>query len=272
MAGMTEEQIMEAHALSMGGDRKVQGVFDDKFCDRFDARATIVIEFIDRIYGGLPMSGKPLEFFIKSKKMSTVEADELKARIQEGRLTPEESKEIDETCATVFERDREGFLCIWHGNLKACMREVLSTTGTFIKKKSKQGKNVFQHRTWIEPIRPRFLKQTPDGKWVPVRDAPQGELPADAATPDGTVEKVKIIRDMSGQRTALGRHEYLEHARLAFEWQFGFDNPAYTADDFEKAWFQAQNNGLGACRSQGQGRFRIVGWKWAKKPPAKKET
>jgi len=235
----------------------VVGLFDEKFANKFDARVDITIQFVDKILGGLPQSGKPWEYFVKMKQMSDQEAISLEQRIKDGLISSQEKQEIEDTNCCVFERDKDGFLCIWQSNIKAMMREIFSTTGVFMKKKAKSGKNVFQHRTWVDPIRPKFLIES-GGKWVPT-DRPSGYL-----------EKVKIIKDMSGQRTALGRHEYLKDARLSFSWCFGDDNGAYLVEDIEYAWYKAQTNGLGASRSQGHGMFKIVEFEWVNKPGVKK--
>ena len=211
------------------------------------------LRFRDRIYGGLPKHGDMLDYYTTAKHMSDAEKADFKKRVAAGELTDEEKAEIKETGWCQFEVDNQRRLCIWHGNIKALLREVFSTIGLTQKPWEKSsvkdkkdgyagGRQTLQHAVHVDPLRPIFLK---NGKSI--------------TKPDGYVDKVKHISDASGTRSALGRHDYIEQPELdiVIKWP---KKSCFKIEDMRKAWALAQDDGLGACRSQGQGKFDVVVW------------
>jgi len=252
-------------------------------------RVRIVLEFRDKLLSGIPQSGDMLDYFIKMKQMSDQEKEDFILRIQKGAMTDDEKAEMKETSWTTFEKDKDGFCCLWHNNIKAMLREICSVTGTFMSKRasSKKGeersgsKQTFQHGfnvkgTEGDGLRIRILTNGvyaraekrgeepkwmpfPDGKYVPVKQA------------HGYVDRIKHISDASGKRSAIGRHDFFEKARLQFEvWWLANGN--YDVDDLKKLFALAQDDGLGASRSQGLGQFDVIEFTVIKEHPKKKKA
>lgn len=61
-----------------------------------------------------------------------------------------------------------------------------------------------------------------------------------------------------GPRSTLGYHEYIEGATLAFDVLVVRD--CITEAQWREIWVHAQENGFGALRSQGFGRFYLTKW------------
>jgi len=252
-------------------------------------RVRLTLEFKDKLLAGIPQSGDMLDYFIKMKQMSDAEKDDLILRIQKGAMTDEEKTDMKETSWTVFEKDRDGFCVLWANNVKALMREIFSTTGMFMEKRASStkgaerasGKQTYQHLMHVEGLhvgssaqenpllgndvmRIRILanglyrpapqkgqeprwEAFPGNKWQPMKQA------------HGYVDRVKHISDASGKRSAIGRHDFFEKARLVFDIKW-LNNGVYSMDDMRRSWALAQDDGLGASRSQGFGKFDVVDW------------
>jgi hypothetical protein len=241
-------------------------------CKHEQGRVLVRIKFRDKVLSGIPKMGDPLDYYVKSKNMSDADKDDFLRRVKEGDVSDEEKEEIKETSSLQFEKDADGDLCIYHGNIKAMLREIFVCTGlTAIRpkggaKKEKKGKknesdseiagsnepkterasaggrNNLGHMIHVDPIRVKFLK---DGK--PVQN------------PDGVLSKIKRISDANGRRSALGNHDYLEGVELEFIllwYEFG----VHKMNEVKLALALAQDDGLGACRSQGYGKFDVVKW------------
>jgi hypothetical protein len=240
-------------------------------------RVGITLEFRDKVLSGIPQSGDMLDYFIKMKQMSDEEKEDFILRIQKGAMTDDEKSEMKETSWTTFEKDREGFCCLWHNNIKAMIREICSVTGTFMKKKANStkgeerpgGRQTYQHGFNLHALpehgddlririltngeyaraekrgEPALWKPFAHGNYVPVK------------TPHGYVDRIKHISDASGRRSAIGRHDFFEKARLKFE-IWWVNNGTYSVDDLKKLLALGQDNGLGASRSQGMGRFDVT--------------
>ena len=233
----------------------------------------VTIAFEDKILAGCPKKGDMLAFYMEAKHMSDAEKEDFKKRIEDGDLTDEEKEEQKETNWTIFEKDAEGFLVIWHNNVKALLRECATTLGlTQIRysgntakakpKKAKKGeeaevvplepekaevkeahaggRQTFQHGLQIDPLRIRILK---DGQ--PIQ------------RPDGFVDRVKHIQDAGGKRSAIGRHDYVERPTLTFTLMWPL-NGAFKEEHIKKMLKLAEKDGVGASRSQGFGTFVVT--------------
>jgi hypothetical protein len=220
-----------------------------KEAEKMFATATIRLQFRDNVMAGVPRHENMLEYYLNSKHMSDEARADFEGRIKAGKLSDEEKEDIAQMSVCVFERDHEGQLCLWHGNAKACMREMFTTFGKNSIKPKKTlgeecagGRQTFQHAIHVDPVRLVFHRA---GK--PIMKA------------DGTVDKVKHITDMSGTRSAIGRHEYLirPELTLVLKWP---SKGSVTEEDLRQVWAAAQEDGLGACRSQGFGKFDVVAW------------
>jgi CRISPR/Cas system CSM-associated protein Csm4 (group 5 of RAMP superfamily) len=229
-----------------------------KLTDEIYRRAEVRIRFRDKILAGIPKGGNPLDYFLSMKFQSEQEAEDFKKRIASGQLSEDEKEEIKKTAWCIFERDHEGNLCVWHNNIKSCFKEAALSLGLTqkkhiaYKKEDKDsdvpktyagGKHTIQITLHIDPLRVLFER---DGKPI--------------SKPDGYVDKVKHIDDAAGKRSALGRHDYLDRAEMMFVLSWPKSS---TLEDSEvkRTLALCQDEGLGASRSAGNGKFDVIGWK-----------
>jgi hypothetical protein len=216
--------------------------------------ATVRIKFRDAVLAGVPKNEDVLTYFMEARHMSEAEKDDFKKRVMGGTLTEDEKDEIKETGWCVFEPDCDGNLCLWHGNIKAMLREIFVTTGLTQKKPNTKkaveggdgpapcagGRQTFQHAVHVDPLRILFTKDKNTIK-----------------SPDGRKDRVKHISDASGKRSALGRHDFISQPEMEFflKWP---RKSIFTIDDIKNSLALAQEDGLGACRSQGFGKFDVT--------------
>lgn len=255
-------------------------------------RVKLRIKFRDLILAGIPRAEKMLDYFMSERHMSDAERSSLEARISEGKLTEDEKEKIKNISWCKFESDADGNLCLWHGNVKAMLREMFTTLGLTQRQPNKKkdvpdkdqsagGRQTFQHAVHVEPLYLCFERANPETEVREKIKAKDGseliddhrETPGDAALKRlnaayGFVDRVKHIEDAAGRRSALGRHDYLRQPELEFTLMW----PArgcFTEDDVKTAMAAAENDGLGACRSQGFGKFEVISWKIENAPKKK---
>jgi len=215
----------------------------------------VKIKFVGRCLAGLPKGGNPLDWYMTNKHMSDAEKADFQKRIEEGKVPQEELEDIKATNCLIFEPDREGNLGLYCGNVKAMMREMFTSMGfTQIRAKTENadsksagGKQLMQHMVHVF---------NPDGgSHIPF--LVNGQKVKGAA---GSVVRVKHVSDAAGKRSALGQHEYMESGtemELMVKW---FAHGVHSMDHLKRVWALAQDDGLGACRSQSFGRFEVMGW------------
>jgi hypothetical protein len=226
-------------------------------------KVNITIQFRDKVLSGIPQNGDMLEYFLRTKFATDAEKEDFTARMKAGTLTQEEQDELKNTNCQQFERDADGNLCIWHGNLKAMLREVFTTLGftqwPCIKTKkggrefSAGGKQVMQHGVFVDPARILFhapMKNVIDPSIMQFNPYQKA---------DGTLTKPVHIEDQAGKRTALKAQEYLEQPFLSFTCKW-LAKRTFDVKDLRQAFLVCQDDGLGASRSQGYGTFDVIKW------------
>jgi hypothetical protein len=113
-------------------------------------------------------------------------------------------------------------------------------------------------------------------RWGPTRKAARSffaervfvgpdKLRLGVAEPTGVETIVGHVAGPAGPRSTLGYYEYVQLARLEFGVQVLRD--CITPDQWLDIWGHAQENGFGALRSQGYGRFDLVQWRRVVPPP-----
>jgi len=229
-----------------------------EFAQLLEEEQTVVkvrIKFVGRCLAGLPKGGNPLDWYMANKHMSDVEKADFQKRIEEGKVSEEELEDIKATNCLIFEPDHEGNLGLYCGNVKAMMREMFVSMGfTQIRAKtdnasakSAGGKQLMQHMVHVfGPNGGGHIPFLVNGQKV--------------KEPSGSVVRVKHVSDAAGKRSALGQHDYMESGtemELRVKW---FAHGVHSMDHLKRVWALAQDNGLGACRSQSFGRFEIVTW------------
>lgn len=226
-----------------------------KESDQFFTGVQVHLKFRDRVFAGIPKQGDPLDYFIESKHMSDAQKADFQERIKAGDLPEEEKEAVKETSWCVFEKNPDGNLCLWHNNIKAMLREIFVVQGLTARRpkagKKAEGENqaenasaggrqTFQHAVCVDPLWTPFTR---DGKFF--------------QKADGCVDRIKHIQDAAGKRSAIGRHDYLEKIEMDFilKWP---RKGVFTVEDIRMALAAAQEDGLGACRSQGIGKFDVT--------------
>jgi hypothetical protein len=251
----------------VGEDGPVQEQLKEKKLDKvltdedFDSRELyrvykIVIQLRDQLRGGIPKNPELIRSWIVA---STGHNDE---------LTEEQVQQVEQLVETAAEKSWCGFMGDGNGlflpsrNIKAMMKECAQVLG-FFGNKNRGSKNVFQHAFEIKPVdnyrsdRIYLMKMPPD-------EEDEGGV-SDATRwgdPDGTDEKPIHVVTRQGPRTALKRTDYVTKPILQFEIWVLATHPAETRHISTQAFIEmfklAKENGLGAERSQGHGKFDIL--------------
>lgn len=140
---------------------------------------------------------------------------------------------------------REGHLGVWmpSNNVKACLKENWSVLGLRVKVRGSRG-------ALAEGLFVAGEGEGMERDWIRVGDAPDGIHTAVAHTtgPSGPVSSIK-------------RHEYVSAPTLVFYVMIAtVTNVAdkISDDELAQTLVHAQEHGVGACRSQGFGRFDVI--------------
>jgi hypothetical protein len=212
-------------------------LFDSKaLYDRYD----VEIKIRDRICGGVPKNPELLKGWIAAKTEhndETTTAQEKEAR--ETILEPTEEKSWNG-----FPGDENG-LFIWSRQIKALFKECASMLRITV---TKQGsKQIFQHGFEIKG---------------PVKD---DRVYLGKMAPDGDNEGPIHVQTPQGPRTAIKRVDYITSPTLAFQiWvlKTNANEKRHVGEEDLKLMLRfGQENGLGADRSQGSGKFAVLSFK-----------
>lgn len=236
---------------------------------------------IRRVCGGVPSDEKTAEAWIRSKLKDTRSKSEiqkvvddtiaeLRLRNEQAGITAPDSKLVDEAVAqtaeelaglNVFKRTPEGVLYLEGRQLKAALKEGVSVAANAGKVSTKgwgnpdnaaykkQIKGWFPEHVFIEQEVMPLFKLGLDDKEVPVRG------------PDGVLQK--FVHTHRGD--AIGYEEYVDDALIKFTVKTDY---LFTEKDWAMFWLTAQEQGVGASRSQGYGVYEVVSWKDISKPGA----
>ena len=200
-------------------------------------RYNVTIKVRNRIMGGVPKSSEVIEAWVRAR---TGYDDELtKAQTEEALAT--QVAEEAEKMWTGFPGDERG-LFVATRQIKAMLRESATMLG--ITKKKRGSKQVVQHGLEIKG---------PDHEqrvYLGVTEA------------SGSDEGPIHVMTAQGPRTALKRQDYVDAPTLSFAIWVLKTAPQETRHMGETEIVQmltfAQENGLGASRSQGHGKFDVV--------------
>lgn len=209
------------------------------------------LRFRDRLEGGVPMSPKIIEAWLRSK--AGIEAEEeirratLRTLLELGAdVTPDMSFEEMEKASEALAATRqtngfkvdEGGLYIESRQIKAMLKESINIlyAGDRWGKTKKGPKSFFAERVFINPDHVRLSRTDPDGIDLFI----------------GHVSGAK------GPQSTLTYHQYVERAAIDFDVMVCKDE--VSPEHWPEIWIHAQENGLGALRSQGFGRFDIEQW------------
>lgn len=228
------------------------------------ARYHCEIEFRDRIYGGVPKNPKVIEGWLMSRMGLTDQEEiahwtartlrEMGVEVNEG-MTLDEMEKLATSVAgqkqtNGFKHDEQG-LYIEARQVKAAIKESVSILFPYAIEKwgvaqargAKGGKTPWKfaaEAVFVNPDHIHLDRTKPDGEAMMMihTDGPQGPV------------------------NSLAYHEYVEKARIAFDVLVTRD--AIEHEKWPEIWLQAEQIGLGACRSQSAGQFDVVAWDEAK--------
>jgi hypothetical protein len=199
---------------------------------------TVTIQVRDRLCGGFPRNKDMIGGWVKA---TTGYDDE-----QSVKLTAENVdlvvNEVAEKSWIGFMATEEKGLFIQARQIKACLKQSASVLGiTKTKRGSKQ-----------------ILAEGLEVKAVDGGDRFYFGVKA----PSGTLENAIHVMTAQGPRTALRRMDYIDKPEITFEVWILKTAPQETRhvgeDDLIEILKHAQENGLGASRSQGEGKFDVV--------------
>jgi hypothetical protein len=229
--------------------RTPRGIFDTQ--SSLFTRYTARIVFRDKLLGGIPKDPKLIEGWLRSRAGLT-DGDEvrhtmLRTLVELGvdvdaSMSFEQLERASEAVAarkqtTGFKVGERG-LYLESRQVKAMLKESTNVVfgGERFGPTRKTGKPFVAERVFIEP----------DRLWLGVQE------------PAGVEMTIGHVFGATGPRSIVGYHEYVERASLDFRVLTMRD--CLAAEQWADLWVHAQENGLGALRSQGFGRFYIEQW------------
>lgn len=239
-------------------------------------RYRVTIEFLTQLEGGVPTNPDMIRNWIRARMKKAGRAvgdEELERLVQEHankapRLAEAETTEAmvaDSLLWNTFARDVEGRPCFEARCVKAFFKEnanilkdVLAAEakaqgrGQKTKKDGSDGGSVYNTMYRAKVAEQLFV----EGVYLPLMR--RGEPLADV---DGQAEKAVHVMTMQGPRNALKRFDFIDPERgpvsLAFDVRVLRDG-VVTEHDLLRMLEHGQENGMGASRSQGCGRFKVL--------------
>jgi hypothetical protein len=242
------------------------GIFDTQASDMFTTYAAR-IRFRDRLMGGVPKNPKIIEGWLRSK--AGIEQEEeirralLRTLLEVGaEVTPdmtfEELEKASEGLAA--QRQTNGFkigeqgLYLESRTVKAMLKESVNIlyphgSGKWGVRKTVDRKTGEEKDTGGKGAKSFVAERVfvnPDRLWL------------GRTEPDGVEMFIGHVMGPKGPQSTLTYHEYVEGAVIDLEIMVLRDE--VRAEYWPEIWVHAQENGLGALRSQGFGRFDIERW------------
>jgi hypothetical protein len=226
-----------------------QGIFDSQSTLFVQYRARLV--FRDKLLGGIPKDPQLIEGWLRSRAGLT-ETNEIRHVMLRtlGELGVEASadmsfEQLEQASAAVAARKQTtGFkvgeqgLYIEARQVKAMLKE--STNVVF------GGERFGPTRKGPKPFVAEHVFVEPDRLWLGARE------------PHGVEMTIGHLIGPTGPRSIVGYHEFVQDATLEFRVLTMRD--CLSPEQWADLWVHAQENGLGALRSQGFGRFFIEQW------------
>lgn len=212
----------------------------------------VSIQFRHRVYGGCPKNRDLIKSWIEA---STGHADEISEAITED-AKQKMIDDVTEKSWNGFFRDEEKGIYVECRQVKAAIKQCASVLG--ITRKKTGSKQILSEGGEVKAM---------DGGdrlyFEPKRDEP-----------DGFEERPIHVMTAQGPRTALKRVDFVEGARLNFQvWLLktaAQEKRHVGEDELVQILTMMQENGVGADRSQGGGKFDIVHFEMAEDSVAAK--
>lgn len=241
---MTEVKTREAVSVFASHRDEVFAAYD----------VELVID--EKLIGGIPKDAKIVQGWLRSKAGVTEERElaQFAARTMREQgvdlgvspadlqaMNPDQIYDLldhvaegysAEKSTTGFKQDENG-LYVEDRQVKAMLKEGINIlyAGERWGRTKKGPKSFFTERVFVKPRR----------------------IHLGVMAPDGVETFVGHVSDKQGPRSTLGLHEFVEQPTLNFRLEVLHDEIKH--DVWPSLWLHAENNGLGALRSQGFGTF-----------------
>ena len=229
----------------------------------FDAKAdlwnyhVVTLQFREKLMGGIPKDPKIIQAWLRSKAGITNEEEIREATVRTMQelgheVSPdmtyqqvlEASEALTEQKSTNgFKRDADLGLYIEGRQVKAAIKESTNIhyAGDRWGKTKKGPKSYVAERVFILEDKIALMRDQPDGVELVIGH----------------------VTGPQGPRSTLAHHEYAYRPRLTFTVMeskvvLNKDEPSLDADQWATIWVSMQEQGIGALRSQGHGRFDVV--------------
>lgn len=201
-------------------------------------RYAVTIAFREWLCGGTPRNQELIEAWVKARTGH----DDALTKQQTAEALAALTDQVAEKSWIGFPADDRG-LFVWSRQVKALFREAATMLRITTQKMG--SKQIFQHGFEI--------KEPGTGG---------DRLHLDRKEADGTDESPIHVVTAQGPRTALRRMDYVTKAKLSFEiWVLrteAAEKRHVGKEEIVKMLAFCQENGLGASRSQGYGKFDVV--------------
>lgn len=233
------------------------GIFASK--SSLFSRYHVSLQFRDKVMGGVPKDPKLIEGWLRAKAgISDVEEvrmallrtlNELGAEVTPD-MTYEEVEAAAEKIAGTketsgFKRDPVNGLFLESRQVKAALKEATNIlyAGERVGPTKKGARSYLAERVF----------PTPDQLFLGRKD------------PDGVEMMVGHVTGPQGPRSTLGYHEYTRQSTI--ECDILVAKNAIPAEWWPDLWTLMEENGLGALRSQGYGKFDVLEWEEIENKP-----
>jgi hypothetical protein len=204
---------------------------------------------VGTIAGGIPTDEHVTEGWLKTKLVAAKDRDELireavaETMVERGITADEAAKEVDSLKhLNGFKRDEDG-LFIEGRQLKAALKEAVNIAANAGKITTKG---------WGDPDNANYKKGIK--AWFPEHVfVLEDRLHLGVTEPSGIVQR--FVHTPRG--TGIQYEEYVEDAKIGFT--IATDHE-FTAEQWAMIWLTGEQQGIGASRSQGFGRYEVTAW------------
>lgn len=233
---------------------------NEAFPYRFQAQLSL-----KTLVGGVPSDPKVAEGWLKSK----LQENDDRIREMVAQVMLERNVSADEAAQVVndlknlngFKRDANGALFVEGRQVKAAMKEAVSCA-VAAKKLDMTGWG--STRKWLTNFFPEHAFVTEETIYIMQLDPETKEL-VHVKAPTGIYQQ--FVHTHRG--SSIQYQEYVANAVVEFtvisDWPF-------TSRDWAMIWTSGEQQGLGASRSQGYGKYDVTAWNKVEVPGAKKTT
>lgn len=219
---------------------------------------------VDRIAGGVPNNDRVVEGWLR-KKLGVNDTQALQEEVAKVLVTRTEAGEtvtkedaIDEVIANSningFRRDPiTGVRYIEGRQLKAALKEAVSVAVASGKIKAT---GWGETRKWITNFFPEHCFVVEDELYLGQLKDPQDRNSRVVPVTEPTGVSQRFVQTRFG--SSISYEEYVDGAVIEANLICDFK---FTDEAWRTIWVTGQQQGIGASRSQGFGRYRVIGWK-----------